>query len=350
MKLNGCRFYKKSFYHNFIFIVATTLVLISGCSQGTINNDDDFDTKTVNSSDSSVMREWSSLLNFPSDQEIAEFNETADSRSPYLTGWLDIKPEVKFTEYSIDFKADYLPYGTYLNCANMKMDLSSLEQEYEEVYMDSWLSCYAGFQMRKPEEGSSSIMSFWDIYCKDKEGETTKIRAKLVYPENDTENPFDNEGNGVNYIKDSTWEAGRWYRMLLKCSESEENGHMLVEQSMCNLETGEWTKICCYDVGITDSCFVGSTAIFLENYLTEYAGDIRTAEYKNIQIRLKDTEQWVPISRLTISADRGQGSYCYGADDEQFWMITTGVENCFIQQPEEKKEYQVISDQNDPPY
>lgn len=296
-------------------------------------------------------RDWGSIMDIPSEQEITEFNKTSVNRSPYLVGWLDIGKETKFIEYSIDFKADYIPHGTYLNCANMRMDLSSLEQEYDEVYMDYWLSFYAGIQMWEPGRGSGSIMSFWDIYCKDKAGEISTIRAKLVYPENKEANVFDHEGNGVNYSDDYAWERGHWYRMLLQCGKSEENGHTLVEQWVCNLETGKWTKMCCYDTGLTDSCFVGDTAIFLENYLMEYAGDIRTAEYKNIRIRLKDAGYWIPIKQVTIDDEYDHpGSFCFGADDEQFWMITTGLEKRAIQQCEKKGTFQVISCEDDPPY
>lgn len=296
-------------------------------------------------------RDWGSIMDFPSEQEITEFNKTSASRSPYLCGWLSLGEETKFTEYSVDFRADYIPYGTYLSCANMRMDLSSLEQEYDEVYMDSWLSFYAGLQMREPEKGSASIMSFWDVYCKDKAGEISTVRAKLVYPENRAENAFGHEGNGVNYINDFAWERGHWYRMLLRCGKSEENGHTLVEQLVCDLETGKWTKICCYDTGLSDSCFVGDAAVFLENYLTEYAGDIRTAEYKNFRIRLKDTGQWIPMKQITMSDSFDySGSFCFGADDEQFWMITTGLEKRAILQCGKTGTYMVTSCEDDSPY
>lgn len=315
-----------------------------------VNEKEEEEERPENSEDVIASRNWASIMDFPSEQEITDFNKTSVNRSPYLSGWLDIGKETKFIEYSIDFKADYIPYGTYLNCANMKMDLSSLEQEYDEVYMDYWLSFYAGLQMWEPAKGSGSIMSFWDIYCKDKAGEISTIRAKLVYPENREANVFGHEGNGVNYMDDYAWERGHWYRMLLRCCKSEENGHTLVEQLICNLETGKWTKMCCYDTGLTDSCFVGDTAIFLENYLTEYAGDIRTAEYKNIRIRLKDTGQWIPIKQVTINDNDYPGSFCFGADDEQFWMITTGLQNRAIQQCGKKGTFKVTACEDGSPY
>ena len=296
-------------------------------------------------------RDWSRIMDFPSKQALTEFNEKSADRSPYLGGWLNIEPDMKFSEYSIDFKADYLPYGTYFCCAQMMMDLSSLEQEYDEVHIESGPSFYAGLQMWEPKKGSGSIMSFWDINCKDKSGKTSTIHAKLVYPENDKENAFDHEGNGVNYMRNYAWEKGCWYRMLLQCGRSEENGHTLVYQWICNLKTGNWTKLCCYDTGLTDSCFVGNTALFLENYLPKHAGDIRTIEYKNIRILPKDETQWIPIKQTYLyKAYDYPGSFCFGADDEQFWMITTGLENRSLQQCGQANTYNVTFCQSDPPY
>lgn len=296
------------------------------------------------------MRDWGGIIEIPSAWEIAEFNKNSASRSPYITGWLDIGAATKYVGYSIDFKADYLPYGTYFCCANMWMDLTSLKQEYEEVSLGSVPSFYAGLQMWDQGKGSGSIMSFWDIDCKDSWGKQTTIHAKLVYPEDKKENIFTHEGNGVNYLGEYTWEPGCWYRMLLQCVRSEQDNHTLVEQWICNLETGEWTKLCCYDTGIPGSCFVGNAAVFLENYLVRYAGDIRTVEYKNIRIHPVDSEAWVPIRQVSMLHSSHSGSFCYGADNEQFWMISTGLENRSGMQSGESRLYQVTSCQSGSPY
>ncbi len=296
-------------------------------------------------------RDWNRILNFPSAQEIRDFNIMSDERSSYLTGWLAIEPEMKFTEYSLDFKADYLPYGTYFCCANAWMDLSSLRQKYEEVNPPAnGPTFYGGLQMWESEKGSGSILSFWDIPCRDAEGETTVIHAKLVYPEDEKENPFNHEGNGVNHLRTYPWEEGCWYRMLFQCSRNEENGHTLLEQWICNLETEEWTKLSCYDTGLTDSCFMGGIALFLENYLEQYAGDIRTAEFKNIRIHPKGEEAWLPVRTVIMLTDGQSGSYCYGADEECFWMITTGAESRSLQQCVQSGAYTVTLSSGASPY
>jgi len=295
-------------------------------------------------------RDWSSVMSFPTEQEIKDFNETSAERSPYLAAWIGIDSNMRYSEYSIDFKADYLPNGTYFCCANAWMDLSSLSQQYPEVNPQLDPSFYGGLQMRKPEEGSGSILSFWDIPCRDASGETTVIHAKLVYPEGETENTFDHEGNGVNYLPSYPWEEGCWYRMLFQCSRSEENGHTLLEQWVCNLETEEWTKLAAYDTGLTDSCFVGSMAVFLENYLIQHSGDIRTAEFKNIRIHPVGQDEWLSVRKVTMKKDYYAGSYCYGADDECFWMITTGLENRSLQQCGQSTAYTVTSGAGNSPY
>ena len=62
----------------------------------------------------SPARDWGFIIEIPSDQEIAEFNKRSVDRSPYLSGWLGIDSETRFLEYSIDFKADHIPYGLSL--------------------------------------------------------------------------------------------------------------------------------------------------------------------------------------------------------------------------------------------
>ncbi len=293
---------------------------------------------------------WEHIMNLPAEQDITDFNKESKCRSAYVTCWLNLKQEIRFSEYSIDFKADYLPYGTYFGCANIKMDLSSLMQKYDEVSMDYWLSFYGGLQMWGAGSGSGSIMSFWDINCKDKEGDTSVIHAKLVYPENETENVFTHEGNGVNYLRNYTWKKGCWYRMLFRCSRSEENGHTLVEQWICNLETKQWTKLCCYDTGLTDSCFIGNIALFLEDYLKEYAGDIRTIEFKNMRILPTDSKQWISIAKANMSANNQPGSFCFGAADDRFWIITTGLKDRSLQQRQQPNTYTVSFCSCDAPY
>lgn len=57
--------------------------------------------------------DWGSVFQLPSADEIAAYQNPNNSRSPYICGWLSIPADVKYSEYKVEFKADYLPEGTY---------------------------------------------------------------------------------------------------------------------------------------------------------------------------------------------------------------------------------------------
>lgn len=273
--------------------------------------------------------DWNSVFPIPSSSEITAANQSAAVRSPYLYGWLDMDRDYRFTEYSADFKADYLPEATYCCLANMRMDLSPLKKIYSSVYTEyESVNMYAGFQNRWTDR--ASILSFWDIYCTDSSGNQKTIRAQRLYPASTVgTDDFSGEGTGAHTLVPYEWEEDHWYRMLLQCSESAETGTTLVEQWICDLETGEWTLLCRYDTGIPDSCFTGPVAFFLENFDNDYAGEVRSMEIANIRLRDASSGQWKCISSASIGSNGGlpsyNGSYAYGSQGSRFWMITSGV-------------------------
>lgn len=272
---------------------------------------------------------WSSVFPIPSSSEVDAANQSATVRSPYLYGWLQMDREYRFIEYSADFKADHLPKATYCCLANMRMDLSPLKKIYKSVYTDyESVNMYAGLQRRWNEY--CSILSFWDIFCTDANGNQHTIRAKRLYPSEVIGNDdFTGEGTGAHTLVSYELEEDHWYRMLLQCSQSAETGTTLVEQWVCDLETGAWTLLCRYDTGIPDSCFTGPVALFLENFDPDYAGEVRSMEVTNIRMRDADTLQWKTISNISIGSNGGlpsyEGSYAYGSQGNRFWMITSGV-------------------------
>lgn len=273
--------------------------------------------------------DWNQITNMPSDTEVAAYTNPLDLRSPYIPAWLDIPNGVRYTEYMVDFKADYLPRGTYCSLGNWCMDYSALEAKYQKVETDG-ISAYAGFQ--NIHDGSKiAIMSFWDVYCTDYSGNVTTIRAEVEYPENpDKAGQFGGEGKGAQCMEAYEWEENHWYRMHIKCYDGTD-GTTLVEMYACDLETGVNTLICRYDTLIPDSAFIGPIAVFLENYLTDYAGDVRTLEICNAKYLEEATGQWHEITTGTVSPNGSAGissyagSYDYGTTDGIFWMMTTGV-------------------------
>ena len=273
---------------------------------------------------------WQDVFPLPSSSAIQAYANPNNSRSPYLYGWLQMGNTTRFTEYAIDFKADYLPQGTYCCVGQWTMDLTNLKQTHTNIHAEGTPGlAYAGFQNTTSSKGMTSIMSFWDIFATDAYGRDVTIRAQLVYPEPDGDDSFTGEGTGAHHSRTYQWEASHWYRMLLQCSTDGATGHTLVTQWVCDLETGAWTKLCCYDTGLTDSCFVGDVALFLENYIPSLAGQVRSMEVRNARIHNAATGQWQDVESIYMGSNGGspqyEGSYAFGARSDRFWMITSGV-------------------------
>ena len=273
---------------------------------------------------------WKSRFPVPTQAQINAYTNPDYLRSPYIAGWMDTGNDTRFTEYSVDFKADYAPEGTYCCLANHKLDLSPLEAKYSSVRTEyASVHTYSGFQNTVTDKGKVSILSFWDIYVTDAYGRETVIRPTLVYPEPDGDDDFGGEGTGAHRIVPYDWQESRWYRMLLQCGKSPTTGNTTVEQWVCELDTGKWTKLCVYDLGFAGSCFEGDVAFFLENYISSLAGEVRTMEVKNPRIRLQSNGQWVNINSAYMSSQGGkpkyEGSYAFGVSGDSFWAITSGV-------------------------
>lgn len=286
--------------------------------------------KPVYSGRFSIGRQWDREFDLPTAEEIASCQTAL--RVPSINSWLQIGSTTRYSAYSVDVKADYLPRATYLCVPEFYMDLSSLKKEYVSVTQGG-ISGYAGLQHTSAGK-YISILSFWDILCTDAEGNTTTIRAKRTYCAEKTDNDsFGNEGTGAHTIIPYDWQAGRWYRMVLLCGTSKETGNTTVEQWFMDLATGEWHHACTYDTGIKDSCFIGDACLFLENYDRTYAGEIRSMEATNIRIRTVEDGQWHDVTSVhsilpsgVNSASAGPVSWQGGADTNSFYIISTGVE------------------------
>lgn len=273
--------------------------------------------------------DWNSVFELPAKDEIAGYMNPNKSLAPYIYGWLDILPEIKYSEYCIDFKADYLPTATYCCLGQWTLDYSALEKEYEEVRTEyAGVHGYGGFQ--NTVDGMVSILSFWDVYCKDESGREITIRAKRVYPETtDKSEDFGGEGTGAHCLVPYEWEAGHWYRMHVKCVEAQDTENTVIEQWVCDLKTDEWTLLCSYDLGVKDVSFIGVAAMFLEDYLYQYAGEVRSLEVRNIKYLEESSQEWKTVTSAYMGSNGGipkyEGSYNFGTFGDRFWMITSGV-------------------------
>lgn len=274
---------------------------------------------------------WSSVFPMPTAQQISSYKNPKNLRSQYITGWWSIGSDVRFTEYTVDLKADYLPIGTYCCPANFNIDYSSLENKYTNIRQD-YISGYAGLQ--NTDQGKKAIMSMWDIYATEKStGKNVTLRPRLVWSNGYYTGGFTGEGEGQQCIGAFEWKASHWYRIKLVCHNDSASGNTFISFYVCDLETMEWTKICTYDTLVKNTCFKGNLAVFLENYIKPVAGDVRTMEIRNGTIRLADSGKLVNLDTMHlgasgvsgVSGEGYDGSYAFGATGDRFWMITSGV-------------------------
>jgi len=281
-------------------------------------------------------RDWSRVMSLPTASQQAALR--TDRRSPYIVCTPYFEGVAGSTEYAVDFIVDEAPKGTYFCAYDWDMDLSDLRQSYNAVWRAyEGTAAYAGFQVH--DDGSHhAIFSVWDTYCQDASGRVTTIRAKQVYPSGEAK-PFDGEGYGVQCIIPCDWQEGHSYRMLLQQSRSAGTGNVLMAMWLCDLETMQWTKLIEYDLGVRDT-WITQGGAFLENYLSEYAGALRTMELSNFRARDKDSGSWVAADRAVFCQNYGYpGSYNYGSDGRTFWAITTGLAGRCALPPDQQAYY-----------
>ena len=119
--------------------------------------------------ESTIIR-WADYMNLPTQSEIS--NHQATGRAPYIVCTPSFSGTDGYTDYVVDFRADYLPIGTYLATGCFDIDNRSLLKQYASVSRDyNGIGAYCGFQ--KLYDGSGiAIMTVWDTYCKDRKGNT----------------------------------------------------------------------------------------------------------------------------------------------------------------------------------
>lgn len=275
---------------------------------------------------------WWALTTMPTRDEIDAANANSTLRSPYMAVWLTIPEGTRYREYTIDFKSDFFPIGSYYSLGNWSMDYPELQQQYTQIVSDSGgIDGYAGFQNIYNGD-HMGIMSFWDLHCTDAAGNVTTRRPTVIYPENPYQSQeFGGEGVGAKCLETYHWEENHWYRFHLRCVDNAATGNTEVEFWVCDLESREYTLICAYDLGTGNAAFKNSIAIFLENYLPSTAGEIRTLEVCNPQYLNEATGQWCAITEgYMIPNGDGMGmnyagSYDYGVEGNRLWIMTTGV-------------------------
>lgn len=322
----------KSYFLAFILcIIGSVYYQQAKCSNCVLKNAEE-ELNLANSEPSNDLRNWQEVMTFPTLSEIEYYDKISVARSPYVGAWFDTQVDA-FTQISIDFKADYIPSATYCSPVNFSIDYSSLLEKYDTVYNDGYVSGYCGLQRQNDGTKYNGILSLWDTYCKKTSGEIEIIRAKLIQPQGEQVNIYDNEGNGVSYRPYYPWKPRKWYRMLLQLGVSETTGNTTIEQWIGDISEKKWERLCVFDLGAHGLKFKNNIAVFLENFDPKTAGEIRTMEIKNIRIYSSKKQSWVNVYSGYFYNDESNaikksGTYQYGADNDSFWFITTGVPNC----------------------
>ena len=273
--------------------------------------------------------DWESHMTFPTKRQIAESNRTAKVGSPYLAGWVNISYSIKYTEISVDIRADHLPKGTYCCAANFLLDYSYLESRYQRVYTEPGIGGYGGFQRNGVDPSKyNGILSFWDVYCEDGSGDVTTIRATQIYPEPGADTEFGGEGTGAHALPPYDWSANKWFNVRFICSTLE-NGNTAMEMRAYDYETEVETLLCKFDLGVPDVTFEGPCAFFLEDFDMSSAGEVRSMALRDYKVRQTDGTWYYPASAGCRSSFSDKiGSYNYFSENGIIALITTGVVGC----------------------
>lgn len=272
-------------------------------------------------------RVWQKRMKFPTAEQIA--NSPEKVRSAYIVFEPTVPKNETWAEYSVDFRIDNDPKATYVCLCNWCFDYSNVSGDYR-VDENGHISGYCGFQVL--DDGRKvAILSLWDKYKIDKNGKRQLIHAKGTFPANgELSSFFSGEGEGVHTTVPYDWKRGAAYRMRLTFSPSEKTGTTLVTMFICDLAANQWTKLIEYDTCF-DNLSMAWNCSFLENYLIEYSGEVRTVEMSNIRMRSAKTNKWFRVkdgknrSLSDIGGILFDGRYEFGKDDGIFWIITAGV-------------------------
>lgn len=281
----------------------------------------------------SLSRNWQALMTYPTQ---AQINAVSGSgyRSPYIVFYPQFPGIDGIIEYSIDFQIDDMEDGTYFSTMNWDMDVSSLERKYVSLSNDftSAGTCYCGFQ-RWDNGKTGVIMSVWDIFCRDKQGNERIICANELYPEvKKGVSKTSGEGSFQQFILEYPWYTGKTYRMLMQMSTSSETGNTVLTMWVCDLETARWTELVAFDLGYKSEYIkTWSLAGFMENYYTSRAGYVRNVSIFNVRGRDYRTGKWNAARSMRFTVNNSMsaldygGSYNFGSDGSSFWIITSGV-------------------------
>ncbi|MBQ8093997.1 MAG: DUF3472 domain-containing protein [Clostridia bacterium] len=274
-------------------------------------------------------RDWSQVMTMPTDEQLAQ---EGTARSPYIAFFPAFYDGM--TAYAMDFRTDDDPIGTYVCPVVFNINTSQMGEKYTRIWTDysEQVSGYFGFQVLA-DGRKVVIMSLWNAFCEDENGNVEEIKAKVLIPdwmEGAEFNPDNNgEGSFIQCIYEYDWETGKDYRFVLEQSTGE-NGTTLFSLFLMEPDGEYQTEMFRFDSGLTD-VWIENPCGFLENFWEDAAAWPRTMEIWNIRGRMMSTGEWENAETISftingsIDVDNYEGSWNLGQDDDSIWMITSGV-------------------------
>ena len=288
---------------------------------------------------------WEHCMRFPTKDEIA--NHQATGRAPYIVCRPIFADSTGFSDYAVDFRADYLPQGTYLCTCNFDINTSCLLDKYAYVSRDyPGVGAYCGFQRGVDGKGYIN-MTVWNTYCFDQNGKRVNtIKATGIYPESGFYRAEDSaEGSFLQCYYSYDWKEGKDYRTVLQLY-----GSRLIFWIQ-DLSTQSWKRLAEFDLGY-EGGYIKSPCVFLEDFsrTSPNHAEIRTMELSNFRVRDYQSRKWIGTKTAEFSENKNyNGSYNYGSRENVFWAITSNMEDrCTL--PPQNMKYSVNACETQPPY
>ena len=288
---------------------------------------------------------WAEYMHLPSQTDMN--NHKATGRAPYIVCSPFFNGTDGYTDYTVDFRADYLPVGTYLATCNFDIDNRCLLKQYTSVSRDyQGVGAYCGFQ-RSYEGRGIAIMTVWDTYCKDRNGNTHIIKATGIKASGATfeRNKDQQEGSFLHCLVPYDWKEGRDYRAVVQLYGSR------LQFWVEDLANQSWTQLMEFDLGY-EGGYIKSTCAFLEDFSwadRDHAA-VRTMTLSNFRVRDRRTGKWIGAKSAAFRQDYDyRGSYNYGSQGNAFWAITSNIEN-LCKKPKQNMKVSVKTVDSSAPY
>ena len=211
------------------------------------------------------------------------------------------KTSKKFEIFTIDFKAIDAPDKTYWSLCNWRMDLTEFKKKHPDA---TGGGAYSG--LKTNVNSKTGILSFWEVKYTEN-GEEKSLRASRKYPKG-SENTFDGEGEGTNYIEEFDWPTNVWHRFVIRSFNSFD-GYTYVGNWIQNYETKEWTLYSYFNTSLKNSYITGGLSQFQENYNEKYFGEERSFRIKNMYAYDISYKKWISLNTTRLSYDPASWGY-----------------------------------------